>query len=456
MRSIASVVFALWAGSGILSGQAAHVGAVDQTFRVFLKDGQVLPSYGESVVVDDRVVFTLPLGAPGTHSALQLMSVPSAAVDLERTADYAYAMRAKRYAAMRGEADYLAMTDEVSRALDQLRGIEDAGRRLALADEARRRLLAWSRENYFYRSADIRELAGLFDAVIAELRAAAGEASFSMDLAMGPAQPALEPLLEVPTFRDSIELALGAARATDIAEERLAILRAASDVLATTGGLDDLEATVDRELGAEEAADAAYAAMEAQLGAAAAAARDRGDMAAVERLRSELAVRDRTLGYRRPARVRALRARLEALADEALGRRLEMDRFLAGRAGRLAYQRSLRPVTRGFDSLKPVLLAIRDLRSTAVATLDGAMGRMDDLTASLARLDAPDDLADVHATLSSALLMAAQALARWRLAVITANTARAREASTAASGAMLLAEQARSVLADRLRPPTVR
>jgi hypothetical protein len=171
---------------------SAQVFYSDQTYRIFLRDGDALPSLGDYAVVADRVVFTLPLGAPGTHQELQLMSLPVELVDMERTARYAHAVRASRYAATRGEADYLAMTDEVARALNELRDLDDPATRLALAEEARRRLLAWSGENYAYRAADIQELAGLFEQVIAELRAAAGESSFALDLSTGPIRPTLD------------------------------------------------------------------------------------------------------------------------------------------------------------------------------------------------------------------------------------------------------------------------
>ena len=97
--------------------QAIDAGAI---FRVFLKTGQALPTYGESAIVGNRVVFTLLVGSAEARAAMQLMSLPVERVDLVRTRRYADAMRARHYAATRGEVDYAAMTQEVQRTLAQL------------------------------------------------------------------------------------------------------------------------------------------------------------------------------------------------------------------------------------------------------------------------------------------------------------------------------------------------
>ena len=194
-------------------------------FRVFLKTGQALPSFGEAAIVGDRVVFTLHVGAGEATGAMQLLSLPSDRVDVARTQRYAEALRGAHYAATRGEVDYAAMRQEVQRALVQVSAIEDPKRRLELAEDAKRRLMAWSAGTYRYRAAEVRELAGLFDEVIAELRAAAGERQFSLDLRAGPADAPPEPLLAAPTLRESVELAIQAAQASDSEDERLAVLR---------------------------------------------------------------------------------------------------------------------------------------------------------------------------------------------------------------------------------------
>src|SRR5690606_7766909 len=174
-------------------------------YRVFLSSGEPLPSFGEPVFVGDRVIFNLLLGG-GTPAEMQLVSLPAAGVDRERTERYIEAMRAEHYAATRGEADYAALTAEVARVLDQLTTLTDVQTRLRLAEGARRQLLAWAEAHYHYRADDIRELASLFDEVIAELRIAAGEPAVELALIAPP--PPREPLLPAPTLRESVALAL--------------------------------------------------------------------------------------------------------------------------------------------------------------------------------------------------------------------------------------------------------
>ena len=57
-------------------------------FRVFLKDGRSLVSYGELARVGDRVVFSMPTDV-GANPALRLVDIPADQVDWDRTDRYA-------------------------------------------------------------------------------------------------------------------------------------------------------------------------------------------------------------------------------------------------------------------------------------------------------------------------------------------------------------------------------
>ena len=203
-------VAALLVVAGLLSGPAAVAQDADSSaiMRVFLKDGQTLPSFGETAQVADRLVFTLVIGDLGNSPQYQLVSLPVALIDVEKTSRYGETVRAARYAATRGETDYAAMTADVSRALEDLAKTQDPKARLAIAERARQRLVEWSKGSYGYRAADAQELTNLFDQVIAELRAAAGESKFSVDPSMGPTAPPREPLIAPPTVRESMQAAL--------------------------------------------------------------------------------------------------------------------------------------------------------------------------------------------------------------------------------------------------------
>jgi hypothetical protein len=435
---------------------SAPVAAQDSTphsapsFRIFLKEGQGLPAFAEPAIVGDRIVFQLEISLPADAASQPLVSLPVAAVDVERTARYSEAVRAAQYAVTRGDADYEAMSQEVARALAELEKIDNEDQRRALASLARQRLLDWSRAHYAYRAQDIQELAGLFDDV-ARTRVEPGERALTLDLVAGPAPPVREPLQPPPDLRASIELALAAAAASDIPDERASILRTAAGVAG--GAAPDLAAIIAARLESEAASAAAYAAFGKSLLARADAARRRGDVAAVERLRQELANRDRELGYRRPDDVAAMQTELTASLERTRAHRLALDHYSYVKPALLAYERRIRPALTGLSQQEPLLEAIREMRSVGFANVERAINRLKALEETVRSTSAPEDLAAVHATLASALQMAREACERRRLAVITNKTQTAREASSAAAGALLLAGAVKADLVMGLFPP---
>ncbi len=421
-------------------------------YRVFLADGQALPSYGEAARVEDRVVFNLLIRRAGAEQQLQLVSLPLASVDMIRTAAYAESMQASYYAATRGEADYTAMTGDVRKTLDQIARTPDRAQRLQLAEQARQRLLTWSRENYRYREDDVQELVGLFEDLVNELRAESGQAAFSFDLVAGRGAAAREPLLPEPSPRESLTLAMAAARAADIAEERVAILRTAA-AAAAAAGITDLDGRVAAELNEEVRATATYRALTTEFTNRAAEALRRADVPAIDRLRTELLARDKQLGGRRPQQVAELLKELQAKLEATQAHRLALDHYAYVRASLLAYERRVRPALSGLDGLRPVLQYVRDMRSMAFERIETAVVRLVRFEQEASAVTPPDDLAAVHATLVSALRMAREAITRRRMAVVTNNVQADREASAAAAGALLLADRTRDDLVAGLYPP---
>jgi hypothetical protein len=450
-------VAALLVAAGLLAGPAAVAQDADSSaiMRVFLKDGQTLPSFGETAQVADRLVFTLVIGDMGNSPQYQLVSLPLALVDVEKTTRYGETVRATRYAATRGEADYSEMTADVSRALEDLAKTQDPKAKLLIAERARQRLVEWSKNSYGYRAADAKELTNLFDQVIAELRAAAGESKFSVDLSMGPTAPPREPLIAPPTVRESMQAALTAAAVTDDAAEREGVLSAALVATEKITGLDDLRAEIGIKLSEERAADAAYAALAADVQSKADVAVSRGDVKALLSLQATVQAKDAALGSRRPNELDSLMKSLEGKLDLARAKRLSLDHYAMMRGPMLAYERRARPALSALDGLKPIFEAIRDMTGPGFEWLVRADGRLKTLVPMMKGMEVPADLSDVHATLTSAITMAAEACARRKLAVAANDMPLAREASAAAAGALMLAAQARQELLARLYPPKI-
>src|SRR5829696_499683 len=81
--AITVVLTGVIAGAGTAVEAAGNGAAV--LYRVFLKDGGVLVSYGEFARVADRVVLSIPIGGTDTAPVLHLISIPEKDIEWERT-----------------------------------------------------------------------------------------------------------------------------------------------------------------------------------------------------------------------------------------------------------------------------------------------------------------------------------------------------------------------------------
>src|SRR5688572_21617987 len=173
-------------------------------FRIFLKDGSSLVSYGEIARVDDRVVFSMPTSGGEANPDLHLVTIPSARVDWDRTTSYSESARATRYLATRAAADYALLTMDIAQALNDVGLTNDPAERLAIVQKARRALAEWPSSHFNFKQDEIHQMLSTLDEAIAELRAATGAQQFDLTLvAATPSSSALEPLLPAPTLREA-------------------------------------------------------------------------------------------------------------------------------------------------------------------------------------------------------------------------------------------------------------
>jgi hypothetical protein len=263
----------------------------DPQFRLFLTNGTIVSCLGEFARVGDRVVFTLPLGE-GKIS--QLMSLPASRVDWPRTDAYSDSLRAVRYADTRGEIDFSSLAGEVASALNEIALTQDAGRRLQLALQTRRRLESWPREHYNYRAADIAQIVQLVDETISELRASSGERQFDVSLVANISPSLPGPLLPVPTAAESLTIAASVVDLADDASERMSLLESlAQSIDAATASLSPsvathLRALVHGRLQVERRIETAYAQMTTKATTDARAFAAKADVRGVERVISRV------------------------------------------------------------------------------------------------------------------------------------------------------------------------
>jgi hypothetical protein len=444
-------------------GSAAPAAADTATGRVFLLDGTTLGCAGEYARLDDRIVFSMPIGAdPDGQPRLQLVTLASAKIDWPRTEHYREAVRAARYAATRGEGDFTAMTAEVARTLNDISLTDSTVQKLALAEEARSKLIAWPAQHYGYRGNEVRDIVALLDEAVSDLRAATGAQSFDLDLvAMSVPEP--ERLAGPPTPHDVVAQALAAADAADVVEERVGLLDAVMRYLdsADSAGLTATarlaaRTFVARRLDEERRADQDYDRLGRELTRESAQRLARADVRGLERLAASVEQRDIALGRRRPDRIRALSA---AIADDlASARRLRLarDQWQLRITAYRAYSRLIRTTLTSLDLMQGGLDDIKRLAGPDAAQLSRLATLADRAVRQLKVVVPPSDLATVHALLQSACEMGRNAVAIRGQAVVSGSMSTAWNASAAAAGSLMLVSQARDELGRYLKPPTAK
>ncbi|MGH9204799.1 MAG: hypothetical protein ACRD2A_26535, partial [Vicinamibacterales bacterium] len=213
----------------------ATAGADAALFRIFLKDGTTVVSYGEFSRVQDRVIFSMPVGGTPDEPRLHLVSLHEATVDWPRTDRYSSSARYQHYAQTRGELDFQELNNEVARVLSEIALSTNRDRALAVAEQARRTLANWPSTHYGYRQDDVREIISLIDEAIAGLRVAAGVSAFELALVANTDHVQLEPLLPMPTPRQQLDQIFRLAARADLASVRVALLHSAVAFLKDSG-----------------------------------------------------------------------------------------------------------------------------------------------------------------------------------------------------------------------------
>lgn len=450
-----AVLLFVWCEARPASAQDGDAGL----FRVFLRDGRVLTSYGEWARVEGRAVFSLPIrrGDPGAD--LRLITVPDGDVDWPRTEQYAGAVRAERYARTRGDADFADVSNAVAAALNALATVTDPVARLQRVESARQLLLDWPGATYGYRAVEVREILGLLDEALVDLRAAAGRPAAQFALVAPPALPPNEPLLPEPSEAELVEQLLTAADVAPTPAERSSLLQT------VIGFIDQAAAALPKawavlmrreaagRLAEEASLDAAYAVLRTRTLTTAARLSARADVRGLERLRSAVRTADARLGAKRADDVAALAEAVDRQLVQAQRLQLARDQWELRLPVVRRYRDAMMPMFRTASRSTPALEDVRAQAGPSATQLPALLARWQTDGRRLERVEAPIDLQGLHAIFRSAWLMGEQALAL-RLSAATANdSSRAAQASSAAAGALMLWARARADLDAMLTQP---
>lgn len=420
-------------------------------FRIFLTDGGTLVSYGEYARVSDRVVLSVPLGDSFDTPKLQLISIPEGAVDWPRTDAYATAVRAKRYADTRGEEDFAVLAGQVTAALNDIALAPDPRRRVAMAEEARRNLAAWPSANHGYRAADVAQLVGTLDDVVAEMRVVAGMNEFAVNLVATTASAPAASLLAAPDLQQSIEAAFRAALVTGDASDRMALLRTLTQELAAVGPTaswaNALAAKVAVTLAAEVRIEQTYGDLVRSTLRDATQRAARADVKGLQRAIATALGTDERLGRKRPGEMAGLLAALDLRLDEARRLRLARDSWLLRLEDMKVYRAAIETPRARMAGFTKWLGQIRELSGPDPKNLRPLGDRAASALRELNAVTPPPELQGVHGLLAASLQMTRQAVSLRRTALSSNDIKLAWDASSAAAGALMLADRA----ADELK-----
>lgn len=442
------LVLALWVCSPPFAVAATGEGAL--LFRVFLSDGSSLISYGEFARVGDQVVFSVPVGDPAGEPELRVVSVPSRVVDWPRTELYATAVRAKRYAETRGEEDFTLLASRVTQALNDIHLTPDPVRRLAMAEEARRNLAAWPAANYGYRAADIARLVGMLDEVVTGLQAATGKTPFELSLVATTVEPpSFVDLLPAPGSDGAIESAFRAAMISPVPQERIDLLQGiaiAVDRLPQSPFRTSLRARATAFLEAELKVEREYEELVRTAIRDADQRVARGDANGLQQIIARALSTDDRLGRQRTAEMSALLSALDLRLTEVTLVKRARDTWMERVEVFKQYRRATDPVRRHVKDLSRDLGQIRDRKTPLLRVLHRLEIRTTMALHNLNGITVPPELQAIHGLLVTSLQLARQAAVLSRDATTSKITQRIWEASSAAAGALMLAERAESEL----------
>jgi len=446
----------------VCAGLAAAQTTIAPTlYRLFLKTGPALVSWGEFSRIGDRVVFTLPLGDPYMPDKLQLVSLPAGVIDWDRTDRYADSVRYHRYAEVRGEADYKTLTEEMARALTAIAFSRDSVARLAAAEEARRRLVEWPMQHFGYRASAVRDLAATVEETIAGIRADAGGTHFEINL-VATIEPPDTPLMEPPTVRGTIELAAEVARTSDLKSDRQSLQAAILDVLAagrpaaSAAWVSSTKKLVKDAVRAGDRDDRRYAALAARATRDAAAAAGRADVAGVERVLANIQKQDAAFGRLRPDEMRSLLAAVDNRLAAARQYRLELDRWKFRDETYRAYRAAMDNALGKFPAVVKTLEAIRGMSGPDFRDLNRAERKLAEIGVLLLPIMPPEELSPANEAMTSAVRLMQAAVKGRQTAMMSADLEAARNASAAAAGGLLLISSVRDDIRAFFAAPTVR
>jgi hypothetical protein len=266
----------------------------------------------------------------------------------------------------------------------------------------------------------------------------------------------------MPPLREQLEQVLHVAALAERSSERVALLQTALEMLneATASGpssdLSPLRRSTQKQIAEEFAIDARYATVSRRLVARAERAAAQARISDVEQVLNRIPAEDARLGQRRPEVIQALHATVQSQLDAALRLRLLRDQWTVRQSLYRDYRRVVGKQILQLVKAQPALEAVRRLDGPSLDVLLTLRGRLSGGAEGLQRVQVPADLQVAHDLLTGAWRFAENAVNSRYSAVRSGQMATAREASSAAAGALMFLSRAQQELRTLLEPPHLR
>ena len=445
----------------LVAASAAAAAASDATLlRLFLTDGTALVSYGEFARLEDRVVFSMPIGGTSDDPRLQVVTIPTSAVDWNRTDRYVASARYQHYASTRAEEDFSRLSSDVARVLNEVALTTEPSRALQIAEGARHTLAEWPREHYGYRQREVREILSLLDEAISDLRAAAGVGAFDLTLVAMADEVPLEPLLGMPAASEMVGQILAVAKLAERSAERVALLQSALALVHEAGAVipnsRGLRESLSRQISDELETDEKYARLGQRWLPVAARASATARVNDIEKILARIGREDKRLGHKRPDVIQALNTSLRTHLNDARRLRLMRDQWLMRRSIYRRYQESVSTQLLQLVKAQPALEAIKGLEGPPPRELTSLRARLEGGATQLKLLKIPEEARAAHDLLVGAWQFAESAVRARHEAIASGDMPLAWQASSSAAGALMMIERVQSELRSLLEPPTLR
>jgi len=182
----------------------------------------------------------------------------------------------------------------------------------------------------------------------------------------------------------------------------------------------------------------------------------KGDRREFEKLRDRVIAEDRRLGGERTGEIAALLATIDLQADGAAQARNTRKEWEKREQFYRRYRRSMSGSFNVFRDATVSLDQVRTLAGPPLHTLEAMAKRLAAARVKIAKVTPPADLAAGHALVQSAWELAETALRLRRESVSSNSIDSAQRASSAAAGALMLYQRARTDLAAAMAPPTAK